>query len=95
MAEEDVIKCAKSAYEKKYPNIGCAHLKRDAILSQFCDEEHCPKSEQSDGINNAVRCQSILRAAGEHDPWPSDTLAVAKQLDYDGAKQLLKRVIHF
>lgn len=54
MKQKEVVTKVKSAYEKEYPNIGCAQIKSSDVLGQFCDERHCPKFEQSNKVLDEV-----------------------------------------
>jgi len=47
MKGKEIVAKVKSAYEKEYPNIGCAQIKDSDILGKFCDEERCSRGEKN------------------------------------------------
>jgi hypothetical protein len=63
MKEREVIKCVKSAYEKEYPNIGCAQIKNNDTLSQFCNEEACPRAKENSPGSRTISLEE-LKAIG-------------------------------
>lgn len=73
MPEREIITKVRSAYEKEYPNIGCAQIKDSDMLSQFCDEKACPRF----AMDNSV-IDEISKQVGEEFLRSPDMLAKIK-----------------